>query len=275
MNNQDDLDAMFGEEDEFTQQEEQRLMDTRPKTCGPVTFHSGTEESLFIYLQKYGQLNNPKNILKTIDEFCYKKHWMMHLGEQKLDILRQSIQKAKDFHYSNPERQSVPFVIVELGSYCGYSAIAIANELDDSRHEQLVCIENHPSCVGWTKRMLEFAGLSSKATVIQSQAQSCHEWRGQLPSLTIDLLFIDHDKASYAKDLLHIEQENLLHSGSIVIADNVLSLGRPLQDYLNHVRDSTGNYSSSTLYEGYLEYTTVEEREDPNMKDGLEVSVFK
>jgi hypothetical protein len=57
-----------------------------------------------------------------------------------------------------------------------------------------------------------------------------------LPLTAVDLLFIDHEKSQYLSDLQIIESHQLLQPGSVVVADNVLSFGRPLQAYLDHVR---------------------------------------
>ena len=42
---------------------------------------------------------------------------------------------------------------------------------------------------------------------------------------TLDLLFIDHDKAAYLADLQSILDRGWLHRGSIVVADNILIPG--------------------------------------------------
>ena len=72
----------------------------------------------------------------------------------------------------------------------------------------------------------------------------------------------------------------LLRPGCVVVADNVLSFGVPLTDYLNHVRATGGPYVSSLLREGLVEYSAVQgavERgaEDELMLDGVEISVLR
>ena len=44
--------------------------------------------------------------------------------------------------------------------------------------------------------------------------------------------------------------------------------------YIEHVRDPTGNYRSSSAYTATLEYSEREARKDPSLADGVEVSVY-
>lgn len=267
----DALDDMFGSdiEDEIGGE----VHTHRPESCGVLKFHNGTEDALYHYVVGKAPRGDLGAILKTIDEFCYTQHWMMHIGDQKLTFLKDSLATASTSGTNN-------LCVVELGSYCGYSAIYLAGQLDESRGDRLYCIEADPKCVGWTRRMVSYANLDSVVTVIASSASEVDSWRLNLSKEHIDVLFIDHDKAQYLNDLLRIEQAGLLKSGSIVVADNVLSFGVPLSDYLNHVRDETGLYSSSKLHEGFIEYASGENAdlsavESPNLVDGVEISVYK
>lgn len=265
------MDDMFGSDDEETPVGEEQPH--RPESCGVLKFHNGTEDALYHYVVGKAPRGNLEAILRTIDEFCYTQHWMMHIGDQKLAFLKDSLVAANE---CGPGK----LCVVELGSYCGYSAMYLAGQLDGSRGDRLFCIEADPKCVGWTRRMMSYANLESVVTVVASPASDVASWRSSLSKEHIDVLFIDHDKAQYLNDLMCIEQAGLLRSGSIVVADNVLSFGVPLSDYLNHVRDESGLYGSSKLYEGFIEYASGENAdlsaaECPNLVDGVEISVFK
>ncbi|KAJ1417050.1 S-adenosyl-L-methionine-dependent methyltransferase [Ochromonadaceae sp. CCMP2298] len=180
-------------------------------------------------------------ILRAIDEFCYTQHWMMHVGDKKLPFLQMSLDMAS-------ENTSGKLILVELGSYCGYSAIYLGSNLHFDRGDRLLCVEREPQCVFWTRRMLDYAGLAA-VSVVQGTAADVGVWGA---TLSVDLLFVDHDKAAYLADLRLLE--GLLHPGSVVVADNVLSFGQPLTEYLAHVRDPLGPYRSSQLHEGFVEY---------------------
>ena len=268
--------TVLGNEDEI-EGTCQSTLPSRDASNGVRAFHNGTEESLLLYVYQNATKGDPTSVVNAVDTFCYTQHWMMHMGEQKADVVKQELLKTKaTFKNTHPTEK---FSIVELGSYCGYSAVVLASLLNPEEGDHLYCIETNADCVQWTKRMLQYANLLDRVTLIHTPASDVQAWKEQLRSPpVIDFLFVDHDKAAYHPDLLVIEQAQLLRTGSVVVADNVLSLNQPKIDYLNHVRESQGLYSSSVLHEGFLEYTTAEERQGQEAsmtKDGIEVSIFK
>lgn len=188
----------------------------------------------------------------------------MHIGDIKGKILDETIISLKGSHASD-------ITCVEIGSYCGYSAVRIAKNL--TGNDKLVCIESHPECVKWTKRMVELANMTSFVEVLGGALIDVLDMLKSVSSRA-HLLFIDHDKLFYLSDLKLMESSGLLKSGSVVIADNILMF--PMEDYLNHVRDPTGLYSQSTLYRSVIEYSTVDSV-DPGepFEDGVEVSVVR
>ena len=194
-----------------------------------------------------------------------------HIGDQKLLILEKAINDAQLL------ADTSAIICVEIGSYCGYSALGIARRL--RQNDKLICIECDPNCVKWTKRLLAHADISERVNILQGKIddQSLNALQVMLHGEAIHLLFIDHDKATYLKDLKLIEDWNLLRHGTIVVADNVLSFGAPLDEYLSHVRNPIGPYRSSTLHMSTVEYANSSDftdRTDESLIDGVEVSVF-
>ena len=49
---------------------------------------------------------------------------------------------------------------------------------------------------------------------------------------TLDMVFIDHEKSSYVTDLQKIEDSGILHKGSVVFADNVLTSSPEFSKYI-------------------------------------------
>ena len=88
----------------------------------------------------------------------------------------------------------------------------------------------------------------------------------------IDLLFIDHEKSRYLTDLLAFEKNGLIKKGTVVVADNVLSLGIPLDDYLNYVKNNNGLYVSETKYSS-LEYSRFDNSLSTINIDGSTISL--
>jgi catechol O-methyltransferase len=72
---------------------------------------------------------------------------------------------------------------------------------------------------------------------------------------TLDLLFIDHDKAAYLPDLQSILDRGWLHRGSIVVADNILIPGSP--KYREYMRRQQGKLFDSIEHKTHGEYQTL------------------
>ncbi|QKF93498.1 O-methyltransferase [Fadolivirus algeromassiliense] len=219
---------------------------------GALQFHKGTEDKLADYVIENAKLHDPDSVISVVDQFCWNNHWMMHVGDKKGEIIDLILKEYK------------PKIILELGTYCGYSAVRMARFLPD--YGQLFTID--PYATECSKRLINHSGLEDKITCMTGFAKD------MIPNLVllkgkVDMVFIDHDKQSYLSDLLLIEQNELLHSGSIVVADNVIVF--KINKYLDHVRNS-GLYSSSINHLSTLEY------DDSGLKervDGIEVSVWK
>lgn len=219
---------------------------------GSLQFHKGTEDELAQYVIDHATMNDPESVIKTVDEYCWNTHWMMHVGDKKGDILDNAI------------KQYQPKTILELGTYCGYSAIRMAKFLPEDG--KLYTID--PSPTNCSQVLIKCAGLQNKITCLTGFANDVIPKLVQLQN-KVDLVFIDHAKTAYLPDLQTIEKCGLLHHGSVVVADNVLIF--KINDYLNHVRNS-GLYSSSVNYVATLEY---DDSKAEDMVDGIEVSVWK
>lgn len=236
-----------------------------------LQFHNGIEESLLLTIERNTSLTTASEVLDAVDHFSYSKHWMMHIGPVKGKILDDVILQAQGI-------ENKPLVCVEIGSYCGYSTVRIASQFNNDT-SIIYSIEREPTCCSWTNRLCNKAGVSSKVCILEGGVGAGIETL-LTKNVQIDILFIDHDKIKYLDDLKLFEAAGLLVSpGAIVVADNILSFGVPLADYLEHVRRPVGEgglYKSSVLHRRTVEYSTVSDCvEDGNeLEDGIEISVL-
>ena len=79
---------------------------------------------------------------------------------------------------------------------------------------------------------------------------------------SFDLVFMDHWKPCYKRDLILLEELGMLHTGSVIVADNCTYPGCP--DYLEYVR--TNPKYKSTNYVSKYQYS--------EMEDSVEKSVY-
>lgn len=268
------FDDMFGN-DSDSDSDSQEPTGKRPSSSGVMAFHNGTEEALLTHVTRFAKQGDCLGILKAIDCFCYTRHWMMHIGDEKGKILLTAIEMAKQnsasYHGSSSDSPQ-PMIAVELGSYCGYSAVMIGMQLSAEMGDRLYCIENNAQCVGYTQRMVNFAGLSDRVIVLCQAASEIETWSSAAGLAHggpfIAFLLIDHEKSRYLPDLRAIETSGFLQSGAVVVADNVLSFGSPLDDYLQHVREGAVT-SPAPNTQGRVSPTTGN---DPNRKEYTNLS---
>ncbi|XP_042639220.1 catechol O-methyltransferase [Orycteropus afer afer] len=207
------------------------------------------EQRILRYVQEHAQRGDPQSVLGAIDAYCSQKEWAMNVGDEKGLIVDEVVRECR------------PAMVLELGAYCGYSAVRVARLLPPAA--RLLTVELNPAYAAITRQMLEFAGLQDKVTVLVGASQDV------IPQLkkkhdvdTLDMVFLDHWKDRYLPDTLLLEECGLLRNGTVLLADNVIVPGAP--DFLAHVRRSS--HFECTHYSSHLEYSQE--------VDGLEKAVY-
>ncbi len=170
-------------------------------------------------------LEKSDSVLHSI-EMNSKKHVLPILGRKKGTLLRELILKHK------------PKKILEIGTLVGYSAIVMADAAE--KDAKITTIELNVSLSETSKKNIAKAGLSNMITVINANALQ------KIPELqeNYDFIFIDGAKQEYIKYIQLLEEKNM-HTGTIVVADNVKMFADDCADYLEYVR-SSGKYDSRT-----------------------------
>ena len=194
-------------------------------------------------------LNNAKkgcleDIVSKIDYFCWQGshnegNWLMNIGDKKGDILANEIYKKQ------------PQNVLELGTFCGYSALRIISALPSDGH--LYTIETISGNIEFAKQLINYAGVQDKITFLHGDlASSINEIKNKYNINFFDCVFIDHEKEIYLSDFQLLETSKLLTIGSIIIADNVLYPGSP--EYKTYVTTNQDKYET-VIHETTVEYT--------------------
>lgn len=248
----------------------QRALEVRPPGAGVLAFHNGVEEALLLHVEKTSKKGDVDDILRAVDIFCYSRHWMMHVGDFKGLVLRNILQRSPVVD----GRGDLSLCAVELGSYCGYSTALIAKQLPVN--VKLFTVENNLKCQKFTERMLRHAELISNVCIAESIPEAIAAIK-QL-ELRIGFIFIDHDKSRYTSDLKLFENSGLMLSpGCVVLADNILSFGVPLNDFIDHVSESNDMYASYELMRGAVEYSVASDTVPTGdaHEDAMCVAIYK
>ncbi len=109
--------------------------------------------------------------------------------------------------------------VVEIGTFTGYSALAMAEAMPDDG--EVLTIENNPDHARIAR---DFFGRRTGGPKIALRVGDALEVLKTLPDAGTDLVFIDADKRSYAA--YYREAMRILRNGGLILADNVLWYGR-------------------------------------------------
>ena len=204
------------------------------------------EEEVLINVRLKAEPNNPNSVLNIIDNYAYRKTFLMNIGDEKGLLLENAIKESQANN------------ILELGVYLGYSTIRILKNLDDN--SKLTSIESNKKFAEIATENINIAGLSNKHKLIIGKSTEV------IPSLKekYDFIFIDHWKDLYLKDLKTLEENDLIKSNAWIFADNVILFN--LEDYLDYVRSSP-NYKSK--------FIPAKREYSKSHPDGVEISIFK
>ncbi|UJR27143.1 hypothetical protein I4U23_008442 [Adineta vaga] len=203
------------------------------------------------YVIANSQQGNIQNIIDTIDKFCWTQQWLMNIGDKKGKILDQAVQTRK------------PKTVLELGTFLGYSALRMLNHF--STDVIFISIEADAQSADIARSIFEYSDVTNRIQVINDYTDKVIPHLNENFNIdSFDLIFIDHFKDVYLRDLQLLEEHGLIKSGTMIVADNVIYPGAP--DYLEYVRNNS-NYTT-TFHESSLEYKD-------DIPDGIEISIRK
>jgi catechol O-methyltransferase len=206
----------------------------------------GREEALAEHVTSTATRGDLDHAIRAIDEFCYGRSIMMNVGDEKGEILDGAVRRVQ------PRR------LLELGTYCGYSALRTVRAMPEQAH--LFSLEFNPENAAIARRILDHAAAGARATVVVGTLGDGHtiatlENEHGFREGALDFVFLDHDKDAYLSDLKRIRERGWLRAGAVVVADNVKFPGVP--GYREHMRASEGLEWSTKEHETHVEYQTL------------------
>ncbi|KAG7357772.1 O-methyltransferase family protein [Nitzschia inconspicua] len=206
-------------------------------------------------------IRQAKTLLYHVDDFCLSRHWMMHIGTEKGTSLRPFLLDCFDTYQQKQQQQNIdgnkvsrPFQMLELGTYCGYSAIFLVKTLLEEclqRQQQqagsdkdtgmttttvfrLTTVDVVEQHVKIAREMIRLAGVESYIDLVlltqedddgdHNESNNNHISLSSHPSVKdhYEFVFLDHDKSLYLSDLQALERTHRIRRGTYVAADNVI-----------------------------------------------------
>ena len=207
----------------------------------------GREEALARHVLANARPGDLDDTIRVIDDFCVTRSAMMNVGDEKGELLDRAVQRAS------------PSLLLELGTYCGYSGLRLARVMP--ANARLCSIEFNPANADIARRIWTHAGVDERLTVVVGTlgdgGTTIDRMRRELGFAEgrLDFAFLDHDKDAYLPDLKRIVEERWLHPGSVVVADNVKFPGAP--EYRGYLQAEEGGTWSTIEHDTHVEYQSL------------------
>ena len=150
-----------------------------------------------------------------------------------------------------------PEIIVEVGTYTGYSCLCLAEGL--KKNGKIITIEKDEEFASIAKNFFDRSNYKEKISLLIEDATKAIENINE----KIDLAFIDADKVNYTKyyDMLFPK----LKIGGLIVADNVLWSGKVTEDVSDNETQSIKNFNTKVKNDERVENLIV------GIRDGIMV----
>mmetsp|Transcript_863 Transcript_863/g.1944 ORF Transcript_863/g.1944 Transcript_863/m.1944 type:complete len:288 (+) Transcript_863:79-942(+) len=183
------------------------------------SFMFGRERQLLIHVINESKEGDCDGVLEAMDSFWSETFQLQ--GTESWRVRGDLIDKVL--------RERSPLRAVEIGTYCGYSALRIAKALpEDGR---LVSIEVDPLFAAIATKIVEHAGLAHKVRILMGTVEQRSNRILEVlkatpsPGSVVDFLLCDHSKEMFVPDLRLLEEKGILGQGTIVMGDTTVYPG--------------------------------------------------
>lgn len=185
-------------------------------------FMFGRERQLLIHVMNTAEEGDADGVMKAMDTFWSQQFAME--GTDSWSIRGDLIDKVVS------ERK--PRSGIELGTYCGYSALRISRKLP--KDGLLVSIELDPLFAAIATKIVEHAGLNDRVKIligtVEQKLQNISDCFARMAKpgqqdKKVDFLLCDHSKDLFVPDLKRLEEAGLAGPGTVVMGDTTVYPG--------------------------------------------------
>lgn len=206
----------------------------------------GREAAAVRYVLEHAREGDIDDVIATIDRYAYEESFLINVGDEKGELLDAAVRRA------------APLLALELGTYCGYSALRIARAAPEAT---VVSVELSAANADNARRIWAHAGVAERVHCVVGTVGDGGATLDRLAAVpgfgpaALGFVFLDHDKGAYLADLLSIVERGWLRPGAIVVADNVLLPGSP--KYRGYMREHQGGDWDTVEHKTHAEYQTL------------------
>jgi len=176
----------------------------------------GLERHLLEHVVQNAEPGNPESVLIAMDQFWNKI--FQQQGANKWNVRGQIIEEKVRSKVKAKQNTDKPVRCLEMGTYCGYSALRIARNLPEG--STLLSVEKDELFAAIATKVIEFAGLEDKVKIWMGTVHS------ELTNITLrlgaepaDFILCDHSKERFIPDLKLLKDCGILGNETIVVGD--------------------------------------------------------
>ncbi|CAE8742483.1 unnamed protein product [Polarella glacialis] len=227
------------------------------------------ELALLRHVLENAQTGNPAAVAEALDAFGRdlgsSGSWAKFAGGSKAEALLAAMRGGTPACHNNNNHNSATAGVLEIGTYCGNSALRLAASLPGVR---VTTLELDPVLVAIARTLIAFAGLASSVDVWTGHSTRLiprlANWLAQHHSSYFSAIFMDRWGTYYDEDLALLQEHKLLQeTGGVLVADNVLTTAAA--SFLWNVARPSATFVSQVV--------AVSEVADSSQEDWVSVSV--
>jgi len=168
----------------------------------------------------HGSSGDPASVMLGLEDFSRKKGWLKfgsadEKGEVISDALRRWLSRSGQTN-----------VVVEYGTFLGYSALRMAQVIGAEAH--IVSFEMDPEVACLAVNLIEHAGVQSVDVWVGQSEDLVERLVPRFGRQSVGFVYMDHNQMTYHQDVAQLETQGVLADGALLVATQVLKPGAPL-----------------------------------------------
>lgn len=197
----------------------------RPAFPGNVEAGAGAHKYVraLYHVFRHGRLGDVGSATAALEDFSKTKGWLKFgAADEKGHILDAVVGRLK-----GKTSDVAPSVIVEFGTFLGYSAVRMASVV--GRGSRIITMESDPEVACLAMNFVEFSGVDAD---IDIRIGPCEDvvprLRDTVGARSVGLVYMDHNQMTYHEDVAQLIDHDLLSQGSLLVASQLLKPGAPM-----------------------------------------------
>lgn len=193
--------------------------------------------------------------IALFESFSNSNRMGMSLGDQKGEVIEKTFAKLLI-----PKDASDDIVVLEFGSHIGDGTLRIIRQLVKSeRKVTIVSLESNPEWLSiGTSLVRHVLAMTGESNVKYTPVLLSGDVGALADNLRkhhgvnrVDGLFLDHVHSKFYTDLNVLRDHRLLHTGTVIVADNALRHRQVMENFIQFVRQHSTDFELVHVVDPY------------------------